>query len=172
MAEALGLKPKTEPAHRGARLEQHELDELLRRGRTAEDVDESERDAARVRGVGIAGDARGVGGATREVMAGTGLDSNPRAERPERARYRDDERGTKRSRDRDGGGDGAGSSRDERKAAKKAAKRERKAAKKMVRRAKKEAKRAKKEAKRRARRDSDSDSDSGSDSDSDSSTRS
>ena len=85
MAEALGLKPKTEPAHRGARLEQHELDELLRRGRTAEDVDESERDAARVRGVGIAGDARGIGGATREVMAGTGLDSNPRAERPERA---------------------------------------------------------------------------------------
>ena len=111
MAEALGLKPKTEPAHRGARLEQHELDELLRRrGRTAEDVDESERDAARVRGVGIAGDARGIGGATREVMAGTGLDSNPRAERPERARRRDDERGTKRSR----GGEGAETARDRR----------------------------------------------------------
>ena len=75
MAEALGLKPKTEPAHRGARLEQHELDELLRRGRTAEDVDESERDAARVRGVGIAGDARGIGGATREVMAGRGAET-------------------------------------------------------------------------------------------------
>ena len=103
MAEALGLKPKTEPAHRGARLEQHELDELLRRGRTAEDVDESERDAARVRGVGIAGDARGIGGATREVMAGTGLDSNPRAERPERARRATTSEGTKRSRGGEGG---------------------------------------------------------------------
>jgi|AntAceMinimDraft_12_1070368.scaffolds.fasta_scaffold103271_2 hypothetical protein len=50
MAEALGLAPKTEHAHQGRELEKHELDELLKRGRTDDDRDDVDKEASRIKG--------------------------------------------------------------------------------------------------------------------------
>lgn len=68
MAEALGLRPKTERAHHGRALEKHEMDELLKRGRTDEDRDDNDKEASRIKGRVVRSDiregraARGRGG--------------------------------------------------------------------------------------------------------------
>ena len=94
MAEALGLKPRTEHHVTRATLEKHEMDELLRRGAT-KDERTDEVEAARVRGLGV----QGVhGGAGREIMEGVGLsddddDDRGRAQAVGQKRSREDGEG-------------------------------------------------------------------------------
>ena len=151
MAEALGLKPRTEHHVTRATLEKHEMDELLRRGAT-KDERTDEVEAARVRGLGV----QGVhGGAGREVMEGVGLSDDD-----------DDDRGRAQAvgqkRSREDGEGGRVPLQMTAKELKKEKKRAKKEAKKAKKRLKKEAKRAKKDAKRRGRSSSSSSSSSSS----------
>lgn len=52
MREALGLAPKRASRPQGNRLDKHELNELVKRGSTAEDLGEGHAEAARVDGLG------------------------------------------------------------------------------------------------------------------------
>tara|TARA_B100000405_G_scaffold250568_1_gene184184 strand:+ start:2402 stop:3418 length:1017 start_codon:yes stop_codon:yes gene_type:complete len=151
MAEALGLKPRTEHHVTRATLEKHEMDELLRRGAT-KDERTDEVEAARVRGLGV----QGVhGGAGREIMEGVGLSDDD-----------DDDRGRAQAvglkRSREDGEGGRVPLQMTAKELKKEKKRAKKEAKKAKKRLKKEAKRAKKDAKRRGRSPSSSSSSSSS----------
>lgn len=53
MQEALGLKPKSVKSQQH-RLEKHEMDELLRRGKTVEERDDRFAESERIKGVGDA----------------------------------------------------------------------------------------------------------------------
>lgn len=53
MREALGLAPKRASRPQGNRLDKHELNELVKRGSTAEDLGEGHAEAARVDGLGF-----------------------------------------------------------------------------------------------------------------------
>ena len=90
MAEALGLKPRTEHVNRGTNLEKHEMDEFLKRGRTDDDrdwKDEDAKEAARIKGLGAPAEMQ-RGGVEGEVLGGVGLDDDDD----------DDERRVKRAR--------------------------------------------------------------------------
>ena len=144
MAEALGLKPRTEHHVTHATLEKHEMDELLRRG-TTKDERTDDVDAARVKGLGVQGIAGQHGGAGREIMEGVGLSDDEEDERRRAAI------GQKRSREMvEVPPPPRAPLRMTDKELRKEKKRAKKEAKKAKKRAKKEAKRAKKDAKRRA----------------------
>lgn len=145
MAEALGLKPRTEHHVTHATLEKHEMDELLRRG-TTKDERTDDADAARVKGLGVQGIAGQHGGAGREIMEGVGLSDDEEDERRRAAI------GQKRSREMvEVPPPPRAPLRMTDKELRKEKKRAKKEAKKAKKRAKKEAKRAKKDAKRRGR---------------------
>ena len=145
MAEALGLKPRTEHHVTHATLEKHEMDELLRRG-TTKDERTDDVDAARVKGLGVQGIAGQHGGAGREIMEGVGLSDDDEDERRRAAI------GQKRSREMvEVPPPPRAPLRMTDKELRKEKKRAKKEAKKAKKRAKKEAKRAKKDAKRRGR---------------------
>ena len=155
MAEALGLKPRTEHHVTHATLEKHEMDELLRRG-TTKDERTDEVDAARVKGLGVQGIAGQHGGAGREIMEGVGLSDDEEDERRRAI-------GQKRSREMvEVPPPPRAPLRMTDKELRKEKKRAKKEAKKAKKRAKKEAKRAKKDAKRRGRSPSSSSSSSSS----------
>ena len=142
MAEALGLKPRTEHVNRGTNLEKHEMDEFLKRGRTDDDrdwKDEDAKEAARIKGLGAPAEMQ-RGGVEGEVLGGVGLDDDD-----------DDERRVKRARAEGGASippPPTLTAKERKKLKEKAKKRERKEAKKAEKKArkreKKEAKRAKK----------------------------
>ena len=155
MAEALGLKPRTEHHVTHATLEKHEMDELLRRG-TTKDERTDEVDAARVKGLGVQGIAGQHGGAGREIMEGVGLSDDEEDERRRAI-------GQKRSREMvEVPPPPRAPLRMTDKELRKEKKRAKKEAKKAKKRAKKEAKRAKKDAERRGRSPSSSSSSSSS----------
>ena len=143
MAEALGLKPRTEHVNRGTNLEKHEMDEFLKRGRTDDDrdwKDEDAKEAARIKGLGAPAEMQ-RGGVEGEVLGGVGLDDDDD----------DDERRVKRARAEGGASiplPPTLTAKERKKLKEKAKKRERKEAKKAEKKArkreKKEAKRAKK----------------------------
>ena len=156
MAEALGLKPRTEHHVTHATLEKHEMDELLRRG-TTKDERTDDVDAARVKGLGVQGIAGQHGGAGREIMEGVGLSDDDEDERRRAAI------GQKRSREMvEVPPPPRAPLRMTDKELRKEKKRAKKEAKKAKKRAKKEAKRAKKDAKRQNRSPSSSSSSSSS----------
>ena len=144
MAEALGLKPRTEHVNRGTNLEKHEMDEFLKRGRTDDDrdwKDEDAKEAARIKGLGAPAEMQ-RGGVEGEVLGGVGLDDDDDD---------DDERRVKRARAEGGASippPPTLTAKERKKLKEKAKKRERKEAKKAEKKArkreKKEAKRAKK----------------------------
>jgi hypothetical protein len=144
MAEALGLKPRTEHVNRGTNLEKHEMDEFLKRGRTDDDrdwKDEDAKEAARIKGLGAPAEMQ-RGGVEGEVLGGVGLDDDDDD---------DDERRVKRARAEGGASippPPTLTAKERKKLKEKSKKRERKEAKKAEKKArkreKKEAKRAKK----------------------------
>ena len=91
-----GLKPRTERVNRGTNLEKHEMDELLKRGRTDDDrdwKDEDAKEAARIKGLGAPAEMQRGGGRGRGLRGG-------RARRRRRRR-----RASRQARARGGRGD-------------------------------------------------------------------